>query len=406
MSVPIRLSVPGLMLSGFAIPASIHAQVNPIQLSSDGLAVSQPVVNVQVFDDSNNNLGPVWSQPWLLDTGASGVFAAGGEFVDFDNLVTTNAATELLDNGLQLDGTVLELGVGGFQEVSFSAEYRVDFSDDNVNVVSLPDTRLIVNPDANFGGFAGIVGMPGMVGQVTTLDLSVWSGGLSGDLSNIFMDVDFNPAVPAAPAPGVTRTVPLSMKQFEYPNDPAVTPANSPLPFADMTFFHEGNQVETEILIDTGAQLSIISPGVAKALGLDDDNDDDFTDEDEYLGDLAVSGVSGTVNAPLMFVEGLLFDTQEGQPIQFNQLNVLILDIDPEVPAIFGADFLTSGWFDTLFSNGPDGNFDRVHFDFRNAPDSGLMIFELNEGVVPEPGTVLLLSLAGLSGLMRRRRAA
>lgn len=448
------------ILFGSATWAATPGPLDPpftstVNLGFNDLAVGQPVVQAEVVDpDSGASLGPVFSQPFLLDTGATGIFIAGGTFYDLadflnnGNVVVTNAATELTGAGLVIEGQVGELGVGGVQVVDVSKPYDVHVRTGSTLLNTVSDARMLVNGAANFGSFAGIIGMPAMVGKVTTLDMSVWSGGLGdfnfdlGDIDDYLdnleqletsgnMAVSIGSAVPAPASPDRRLSIPVAFKQFDYVNDPPVTqftvPENAPLPFTSVTY-RNGNAApftSHDVLIDTGAQISIINSQIAIAMGLDRNNDgfitaDDLDPLDPNEQTITVSGVSGEVDAPVLGIDGMEIITEQGVKLTWSPY-LLVLDIDEEIPAIFGADLITSGWSAVLLATfadllglppGPtptDGNFLGVHFDFRDllindpADATGRMYFDLAHAV-PEPGVLVLIGLGSAMILAPGRR--
>ncbi len=412
-----RFAVAVAMAMAMVAPAAVAQQTfvvgDGVTVPANDLALSQPVVLLNVIDPvTDANLGPVWSQPFLLDTGASGVFIAGGAFTNLDLFESTNAYMELSAAGADLDdGIVFEQGIGGSSPVQFSAPYDLFVAADGGTSVSLPDTRMLVNPDANFGGFAGIVGTPAMVGRVSSMDMTIWSGGfedLEDLLEKLYPPVVFGSSVPAAPDPAMRFAAPLHFKSFPYEDDPDPAPANSPLPFATGSITHGTVTIPTDMLIDTGAQLSLIAPDLAVALGLGEY----VLIEDEQvfvpfidLGTIEVGGVGGTIEAPLVFFDRLTMDGEAGDQALFNGVTMIVVDIHEDIPLIFGSDFLTSGWMGALFEEGPDGFIDHVHFDFRNAGSmTGTMYFDFNSRAVPEPGVLVLMGLGAAMILAPRRK--
>lgn len=384
-----------------------------VTVPGNDLAVSQPVVALNVLDPvTDANYGPVWSQPFLLDTGASGVFIAGGQFIDLDLFDYTNAYTELTNAGADLnDGVVDEQGIGGTSPVQFSAPYDLFVLADGGTSVSLDSVRMLVNPAANFGGFAGIVGTPAMVGRVSSMDMTLWSGGFEDldDLADkLYPLVYFASDLPAAAAPDRRFAAPLHFKSFPYEDTGDPLPANAPLPFATGSISHEAVTLNTDMLIDTGAQLSLMASQLAVDLGLGEY----VTIEGEQIfvpyidrGTIEVGGVGGTIEAPLVLFDRLTLDGTGGDTARFNGVTMIVVDIHPDIPLIFGSDFLTSGWFNALFDEGPDGFIDHVHFDFRQAAAmAGMMYFDFNGRAVPEPGVLILIALGASMILAPRRK--
>ncbi len=418
-----------------AVPSAARAgAASPIEVGGNDIALSQPVVNLQVLDPITNlPIGPIWSQPFLLDTGASGVFIAGGSFINIDTFTSTNAYTELSLAGVNFtDGTIEELGIGGVQVVNFSAPYDLVATKDGVNSVELQDVRMLANADANFGGFAGILGMPAMVNRVTTLDQTVWSGGLgdfdpdTGSIDNLYMDVQFgalgDATIPDAEVDQLRFNAPLHLKSFAYDGNPIIAPNNEALPFANISVSQGNTTIVTDALIDTGAQLGVISSGLAVGLGLgemqliDDDSNPSTPDVEVFVpfvdgGSLEVSGVNGIQEAPLVGFDSLNILGEEDTELSFNGIGMIVLDIHPDIPLIIGSDFITTGWLEALFGTldlgepGPDGLIDRVHFDFTQSDNlEGQMILDLNRNAIPEPSSLLLITIAGTAILSRRRR--
>ncbi|OHB77066.1 MAG: hypothetical protein A2W31_10035 [Planctomycetes bacterium RBG_16_64_10] len=333
---------------------------------SDGLALDQPRVAIEVFDVSNSgvpsSLGPGLYNTLLLDTASNSIIVVGG------------AVTELAGAGYQTVAIYDEQGVAGFTPMGVSRPYAFDFAGSSGIRHRLSDVRLLSNGQLNFGSFNGIVGMPAMVGRTTTMDMTVWSGGLL-DLG--FLDVAFSSEVP--PGNGHRYTVPLTLVDFpqvgqRHPTDPL--PIWAPLPAADVTLHHGPRQVHSRFLVDTGAQLSVISSAAAFALGLDANGNGSF--EEEKMYDLPVGGVGGEVIAPILAVDALAVGTDDNVDLLWTDLAVAVLDIDSSIAGVLGMELLTSGWFGRLLG-GENGYIDRVHFDFRQADQmTGAMLLDIN----------------------------
>jgi Aspartyl protease len=331
---------------------------------SDGLAFDQPRVAVEVIDESApggpRSLGPEAGQDFLLDTGATSVVIAGGAY---SNLLGRSYVTE---------GTYLEQGVAGFTEMDVSRPYRFDVAGNSGIRQTIHGARLMSNASLNFGSFGGIAGMPLMMGRTVTMDFSVWSGGA---LTTMLTDFPDTPP----PSAGHRYHVPLEMVSFAQsgqiaPNDPL--PVWAPLPFVQVEARHGAQRAGGKFVVDTGAQLSILSSSVAFALGLDADGDGDF--EHEKQGELEVGGIGGMVTMPLLSFDALRLPTSEGVDLAWTDVQVGVLDIDPSIAGVFGQDLLTSGWLAALLGLG-EGYFDQVHFDFRTARSGmGTMLFDLN----------------------------
>ena len=354
--------------------------VHTIELGpADMPAFDQPRVAVEVIDNSDPenpvSLGPELSNSFLLDTAANAI------------LVVDTAVGELTSAGYTNVAVYDEQGVAGFTPMDVSTTYQLDFAGTSGIRQTIDHARLMSNASLFFGSFNGILGMPAMVGRVVTMDMSVWSG---GELDPI--GVDFPATIPADT--GHRYSVPVTLTDFpqtgqRQPEDPL--PTWSPLPEAEVVFEHGGETVRRRLLVDTGAQISTIDSATAFALGLDADGNGSF--DEEKIGDLPVGGIGGTVDAPLLALDALQLPTAEGVRLQWTDLNVLVIDIDPSISGVLGMELLTSGWLEkVLLGSGDGGYIEQVHLDFRDADQgNGTIFFDIN----PELDVVQFTPLLG-----------
>jgi autotransporter-associated beta strand protein len=142
----------------------------------------------------------------------------------------------------------------------------------------------------------------------------------------------------------------------QNPSDPL--PTSAPLAAAAVQLHHGSHVVESHFLIDTGAQVSILSPAVADALGINL-----ATDTLEYL---PVQGIGGTVQMPAVATDSIAIHTQQGTDLKWTGLEVGVLDIDPQVAGVIGMDLLSSGWLNAFLFGG-QGSLSQLNFDFRNS---------------------------------------
>ncbi len=363
----------------------------------------QPYVDVELLNQNQttgHGLGPygaggeifgVSLYPYnhlLLDTGANSI------------TLVSNAAQDLVGHGLQNVGTFSDIGVAGATDFNLSAPYKLNFAgtDGVAHTLSQTsnDVRILTNPNFEFGGAAedggvpGLIGMPAMVGRVTTLDMTGMAG---GDLfSSPSIGVSFSNALPAGN--GHRYTVPTNTSVTFDPRDglPPGSPANAPVPsWAPVTFvtatvqFGNTSRVGT-FLVDTGAQMSVISTALAFQLGLDTNNDGSLLDE--AVDTLPVTGVGGTVNVPVMAIDKLRLATTQGPELVWQEtqadgaLGVIVQDIAPGIDGVLGADLLTSGMsfnLDTFAITGAP-YFDKINLDFRNlaTQGTGQLVFDVN----------------------------
>ena len=166
--------------------------------------------------------------------------------------------------------------------------------------------------------------------------------------------------------------MPLTLQSFPptptHPGGPV--PTTTPLSTAPVVVANAGHTVNSQFIVDTGAQISIISTATALALGIDPVKD--------AVDSLDISGIAGTATVPIVDVASLAVKTTEGVNLAWTDLQVAVYDIDPSIAGIFGMDFLTSGWLNSLLG-GPDGYLNHVYFDFRNpASNTGSMVLNVN----------------------------
>jgi len=366
------LTVVGIINALFVSPAVArpYVELGP----SDGLALDQPRVTIMVYDydpgtGSATIFGPEFYNTFLLDTGANGILAVNG------------AVDEMVAGGYQTDGQYMEQGVAGFELMDVSKLYYIDYAGSaGAPVLTLPDVRLLSKSSLNFGSFSGIMGMSAMLDRITTLDMTVWSGGQIA-----FMDVAFPDQLPGDN--GHRYSVALTLVEFEptgqVNNDPL--PTYAPLPFAQGEVRHGGNVVGGQYLLDTGAQVSIISLATALAAGLDENGNGSVDDEALYF--LPFGGIGGQVEVPILAIDSFALLTEQGIDLVWTAAEVAVLDIEG-IPGVLGMDFLTSGWLGALLG-GPDGYIEQINLDFRDAANlRGTMLLDINpalDNVIGDP---------------------
>jgi hypothetical protein len=359
----------------------------------DEIAFDQPAVTFELFEQQAGgskgaSLGPsdggffFFTNRFILDTGATSIIAMN------------DAVDEMEDNGYVTVSTVLEQGVAGFSILDVSDEYYVEVTDSLGAVRPLPFTRIMSGQFPDLFGVNGIVGMPGMVGKVVTLDTSVWA-----DIEDIFdivpMDTRISNAVPASA--GHRYSVPIRAQTFSVEGDGEL-PTASPIPFINMSVGFGDLDAGGEFILDTGAAISFISSDIAKAIGLDSNNDGVLDTADEQSdGSLPIGGIGGTIDAPLFYIDRFTVTTEQGVDLVWSleqSLSVLVVDIHPDIDGVLGSDLLTSGWLsftEEEEESGP-GPLQQVHFDFRqffDDDDLGKVYFDLTPSYdVAQPGAM------------------
>lgn len=342
----------GLMTSAGAQTPFVALGAKP------SLALGQPRVTTQLLTQTGTSLGPRLNGTFLLDTGANSV------------LVFARATQELTQSGYEVEGTYDEQGVSGTQTFDVSALYDVSVRGSDGLAVALDDIRVLSSNSVEVDSTGllqinGIIGMPAMAGRVASIDIARGPT----DFFGFALYTTLGSSVP--PSLGHRYSVPLGA--LEFPQTPGdVLPINVPLPTLQATLVDGCSARNTNFILDTGAQVSILSTRVALELGLDKDGDGDFSGES--IGSLPIGGIGGNVNAPVIMVPELRLPTSEGRELVWRDLQVLVQDIDPQVEAVFGMDFLGGGG---LLDPTPS-SMKKVHLDFRNFPDqTGTMILDI-----------------------------
>jgi len=332
-----------------------------IELGPPTTFYDQPYVDVELRD-GNSGLGPYGSvfgldlypyHHFLLDTGANSILSAA------------EATSAMASRGYDTQGAFREYGVAGYTDYDVSAPYRLDFRGTDGVAHTLPQTtsgtRILSTTDSYLGasiaggGVAGLVGMPAMVDRVTTLDMSDWAE-VDDVLDFEGLKVRFAEGENALPpADGARYSVAVDDRVSFLaadglpPGSPpdAPLPAWAPIPFMTAIAEREGVAVEADFLFDTGAQMTMISPSLALAMGLDTDGDGNF--ENEKVDSLPIGGVGGTTNVPVLLIDTLRLPTREGVELVWldhepgGGLPVLVREIHEDIDGVFGVDLLTSG---------------------------------------------------------------
>jgi hypothetical protein len=184
------------------------------------------------------------------------------------------------------------------------------------------------------------------------------------------------------------------------PGDPL--PAWAPLPFLGVTAESSNHTAAGSFLLDTGAQLSMLSEHLALSLGLDSSGDGVLDSNDvRYVGSQEVQGVGGIVAVPLFEIDAIEVDTLQDVALRwetvplllwdedlndFVETNVaptfLVLEITPEIDGVFGMDLVHSGWSEGALGGTTPGAMHAVHLDFRSISNAvAEMIIDLEPDI-------------------------
>ena len=328
----------GNLLFGLCLATDTFGGVKPeiVMGPADELAVDQPRVALQLVDTvTGENIGPEFAATFLLDTGANAILA-----VD-------DAVAELNGNGYRTEGVFYERGVAGIAEFDVSAAYQLQYIDSEAVTHAIDDVRILSSTEISFCpvpgacSFFGVAGMPLMEHRVTTMDFSSIVG---GNIEDPFEGVNFMSSVFSDSVPTTSDrrySLPTTPSKFE-PEGDGPLPSWADIPFLHLDMAHGDTVVPGDYILDTGAQLSLISTDLAFSLGLDE-NGNGFL-EDEAIRIQPIGGVGGEVDAPVLIVDQLRLPTEQGIELVYTDLSVAVVDIDPVIDGIFGMNLLTTGW--------------------------------------------------------------
>lgn len=393
-------------LAGGAAAANPYVNLGP----TADFAFDQPFVSF-TMSLNGNTLGPAGdAQTFLLDTGASSIVAVGAAAEDLHNSI-----------GDFNQGVFKEQGVGGFIDYYVSAPYEMTIHGTGDQQITIRDVKILSDPAQDFGfgvGFHGIVGMPAMVNRVTTLDMTGELGGV--DITDLDALIEFLLGGGTASSVGVgfSNDLPLSnghrygvpVSALHFDPAGAVVPTAAPLPLLEVTH-RLGCETSTgNYVMDTGAQLSLMSMAKVAELGLDVSDAFSFVD---------IQGVGGTRSVPIFLLDEYRVTTSDGVDLVWRDedpespgLQVIGLDLHPSLDGVIGSDLLTGGVFNleeidltdiwNLNLELGENPIEKVQFDFRNLQQSdgsgtGTIYFDLNADVdlIAGPDPVLAADANG-----------
>lgn len=387
----------GIGLAALLLCATwVHARQFVDMGAKDDAATYQPTVSFEVLtnDVNETSLGPgveidglgIFGNSLLLDTGASSIIAMN------------DAETTLKQNGYVTEGQVFEQGVAGFSILDVSTPYKIKIAGTDGVQHKLSDTRIMSGQFPDLALINGLVGMPGMVGRTVSMEILPGTGG--GDIFDLLPTVDLRISDVLPASGGHRYTVPLTAKSFNLTSENTVhgddpLPTQSPLPMLSPTVGFNGRHASGNFVLDTGAAISFISTKIAASLGLDSNGDGQFNNLDaQSFGTLPIGGIGGTVEAPVFNIDTFRLATEQGTDLVWNSVQVLVLDIDPEIDGVLGSDVLTSGWVDLLGTSTDTGPIQKVLFDFTQLfaeGDPGSLALDLDP-------TYDIVQQAGLQG--------
>ena len=254
-----------LVGAGFASSTVFAADIN--LGPADLMSLDQPrVVFAITLPGTDTQVGPIYDNTGLLDTGANGLLLSKGAY----DIIASDPHAPY-SPAIRSDSTPVvyrESGVSGYEDLTVYRPYDIQYSGltgkpvqivQNVNVFGSPNIDL---------GVTAVIGMPAMRGRVVQMDPKPLT------YTNFdFLQTQFYTSPPVSQT-ATSYNIRLPMLPFKhtgvdpnYPSDPKPTFAD--LPQVDLTVSTNGITVPQRLLLDTGAQMSIISMTTALAMGID-----------------------------------------------------------------------------------------------------------------------------------------
>lgn len=371
---------------------------------ADVLALDQPRITFGLTDESTSPatlIGPTLPGLALLDTGANGILLAQQSYLDGE------------DYGFV--GIYNELGVAGTSPLNVHDVFGLRITDsDNVQKLVGTDIRPFGDDGLSLGSFNAIVGMPAMEGYVIEIDMRP-------SLALEFQRVAFHDTISQATFESASQ-LDVGLRIIAPEHTDTALPENLRPTFAGLPVIdgvdmrHTGGSLspggqqtasDYTFLVDTGAQTMIISRQMAADMGIDARTlEDDGVDGADVIDLLEVGGIGGTKFMPIVLVDEFILPTQDGIELVWTDLNVGVLDIDgAPFDAVLGMNIFTTGYLGAVFGAGvTDPLLDKVVFDFTETDGTASMRLDFTNTLVPEPSSLLLITLTGAAIVSRRRR--
>jgi len=327
----------------------------------------------------------------FFDSGASGILLSR----------ETREALGILS---EPNANFVDVGIGGEQDFEVSESLYVALADCDPSLLEWPTEndfhedlgprRLMLTIDYVEDPFTqspiDIVGIPGMAGKSVVLKVEIFE----------FMGIQipyYVTQIVESNDPGIPELdieVKVQFTDFLYtshPNNQGPLPVLGYNPVIEnIQISYEGSNSVGDWLLDTGAQLSMMSTPQAQALGLVDSNGDPIVEPEFYQ---QIGGVGGQVLVPVFMIDTVSIPTLNGFELIYGDPYVGVLDIgtidertgEPIIlDGIFGANFLGYSYdingidFDIVM-----GPYDNIVFDTQRA----ILGFDVND-IYPVPDTL------------------
>lgn len=224
-----------------------------------------------------------------------------------------------------------------------------------------------------------IVGIPGMAGKSLVLKVEVLD--FLGILIPYYVTKIMESNDPCIPETDIEVKVQFTdFLYLSHPNNRGPLPVSSYNPVIEkIQIDYEGNNSTGDWILDTGAQLSMMSTAQAETLGLVDSNGDPIVAPEFYQ---AIGGVGGDINVPIFLIDTLSIPTLNGFELIYENPYVGVLDvgtIDEDtgelviLDGILGDNFL--GYSYDMSLNIAMGPYDNIVFDTQRA----ILGFDVND---------------------------
>jgi len=319
----------------------------------------------------------------FFDSGASGI-------------LLSRETREALGIHSEPNANFVDVGVGGEQDfevseslyIALADHWQLETPDENQFHEDLGPWRLMLAIDYVEGLLAqpiDIVGIPGMAGKSVVLTIETLD--FFGMQIPYYVTQIVEPNDPGIPELDIE--VKVQFTDFLYtshPNNQGPLPVLGYNPVIEnIQISYEGSNSVGDWLLDTGAQLSMISTAQAETLGLVDSNSDPIVEPEFYQ---PIGGVGSQVLVPVFLIDTVSIPTLNGFELVYGNPYVGVLDIgtidehtgEPIIlDGIFGTNFL--GYSYDMSLNIVIGPYNSIVFDTQRA----ILGFDVNDiSTVPD----------------------
>lgn len=319
----------------------------------------------------------------FFDSGASGI-------------LLSRETREALGILAEPNANFVDVGVGGEQDFEVSESLYIAMADcslleeptENDFHEDLGPWRLMLTIDYTEDlQPIDIVGIPGMAGKSVVLTIEVVD--LFGILIPYYVAQIMESNDPGIPELDIEVKVQFTNFLYtSHPNNQGPLPVLGYNPVIEnIQIGYQGSSSVGDWLLDTGAQLSMMSTAQAQTLSLVDANGEPIVEPEFYQ---PIGGIGGEVLVPVFLIDMVSIPTLNGFELIYGNPYVGVLDIgtidertgEPIIlDGIFGANFL--GYSYDMDLNIVMGPYDNIVFDTQRA----ILGFDVND-IYPVPETL------------------